>query len=137
MASKVMDTVHGEFAPAPPAIQRQVREIIGRSYRKVISGNPDDGFLITVPDLPGCMTAGATEKEALANLPEAMAAWIESALMDGEPVPEPTSVPETRYSGQFRVRLPRTLHRQLAERAHDEGVSLNQLTVALLAKGLR
>jgi predicted HicB family RNase H-like nuclease len=43
-------------------------------------------------------------------------------------------VPE--YSGRVLVRMPKTLHRQLIERAEAEGVSANQLAVALLAKHL-
>ena len=40
------------------------------------------------------------------------------------------------YSGQFVQRLPKSLHRQLVQRAESEGISLNQLATTLLAKGL-
>ncbi len=122
------------YAPVPPEIAAQVAEIIKRPYRKVISGNAEEGFLIQVPDLPGCMTVGDTEAEAVALLPEAMMAWIESALLDGDPVPEPSVIPE--YNGKVLVRMPKSLHQRLVERAEEEGVSANQLAVALLAKGL-
>jgi antitoxin HicB len=105
-----------------------------RPYRKVISGNADEGFLIEVPDLPGCMTAGETVTEVLTMLDEAMLLWIGALLEDGQPIPEPASGHE--YSGRLLVRMPKTLHRRLIERAEDEGVSANQLAVALLAKGL-
>ncbi len=39
------------------------------------------------------------------------------------------------YSGQFRLRLPKSLHKHLVERAKAEGVSLNQLCVHILSKG--
>jgi antitoxin HicB len=117
-----------------PEIARQVEEIMARPYRKVISGDAEEGFLIEVPDLPGCMTAGDTMAEAVELLPDAMAGWLESVLLRGLPVPEPT--PEPEYSGKLLVRMPKTLHRQLIERAEVEGVSANQLAVALLAKGL-
>src|SRR5215208_4965856 len=94
-------TQRDPFAPVPPQIARQVEEIMVRPYRKVITGDAEEGFLIQVPDLPGCMTAGDTMEEAVAMLPEAMAAWLESVLLDGEPVPEPTVVPE--YSGKLLV----------------------------------
>ena len=121
-------------APFSPQIEAQAREIMKRPYRKVISGNAEEGYLIEVPDLPGCMSAGETEAEALTMIQEAMELWIMSALEDGETVPEPTSVPE--YSGKVLVRMPKSLHRRLIERAQDEGVSANQLAVAILAKGL-
>ena len=37
------------------------------------------GYLATVPDLPGCMSDGGTPEEALKNVQEAIASWIESA----------------------------------------------------------
>jgi antitoxin HicB len=47
------------------------------------------GFLATAPDLPGCMADGWTQREALANLRDAIAEWIADARAIGRPVPEP------------------------------------------------
>jgi predicted RNase H-like HicB family nuclease len=58
-------------------------------YHRVISGDHADGYVGSVAELPGCMTGGDTPAEALANLDEAMAAWIESCLISGDPIPEP------------------------------------------------
>jgi antitoxin HicB len=121
-------------APVAPEIEAQVQEVMKRPYRKIISGDADEGFLIEVPDLLGCMTAGETIEEAVSMLPEAMALWLTVALEDGDQIPEPTPIPE--YSGKMLVRMPRTLHQRLIERAQIEGVSANQLAVALLAKHL-
>ena len=121
-------------APVPPEITARVAEIMKRPYRKIISGGADEGYLIQVPDLPGCMTDGDTEAEAVANLPDAMMAWLESALLDGDPIPEPTIIPE--YSGKVLVQMPKSLHQRLVERAEEEGVSASQLAVSLLSKGL-
>lgn len=53
---------------------------------------PEDGggFLATVPDLPGCMSDGDTPQEALRNVLDAIAAWIEAAVDLGHVVPSPT-----------------------------------------------
>jgi len=48
------------------------------------------GFLATVPDLPGCMSDGATDVEALENAHDAIAAWIEQATAMGRAIPAPT-----------------------------------------------
>jgi antitoxin HicB len=48
------------------------------------------GFVATVPDLPGCMSDGATPEEALANIQDAIATWIEAANDLGHPVPKPS-----------------------------------------------
>ncbi len=75
---------------------RRVAELLERPYRKVIRGDTKEGFLAEAPELPGCLSAGATEAEALANLREAMAAWFESALLDSAPIPDPEYVTPTR-----------------------------------------
>ena len=73
--------------------------------------------------------------EAVTMLDEAMLLWIAAALEEGEVIPQPTGGRQ-EYSGRMLVRMPKTLHRRLIERAHDEGVSANQLAVALLSKNL-
>lgn len=47
-------------------------------------------------------------------------------------IPEPDDL--EKYSGQFKLRLPKSLHRQLAEHSRREGVSMNQYCVYLLTK---
>jgi len=49
------------------------------------------GFIATVPDLPGCMSDGETPEEAIANVQDAIAAWIEAAIELGRTVPEPST----------------------------------------------
>jgi len=48
------------------------------------------GFLATAPDLPGCMSDGATPEEAVSNIQDAIAAWIEAAHDLGHIVPRPS-----------------------------------------------
>ncbi|WP_052731772.1 type II toxin-antitoxin system HicB family antitoxin [Devosia geojensis] len=48
------------------------------------------GFAATVPDLPGCMGDGTTPEEAIRDVQEAIAAWIEAAKDLGRPVPPPS-----------------------------------------------
>ncbi|MGI9170804.1 MAG: type II toxin-antitoxin system HicB family antitoxin [Caulobacteraceae bacterium] len=48
------------------------------------------GFVATVPDLPGCMSDGATDVEALENARDAIAAWIEQATAMGRAIPAAT-----------------------------------------------
>jgi predicted RNase H-like HicB family nuclease len=48
------------------------------------------GFVALVPDLPGCMSDGDTPEEALTNVRDAIASWIEEARALGRPVPPPS-----------------------------------------------
>ena len=99
-----------------------------------LSAEDGGGFLVEFPDLPGCMADGETIEEALAEAQDAVASWIKTAEALGDPVPEPDTL--SKYSGQWRQRVPRSLHAALARRAKLENVSLNTFAATLLAKGL-
>lgn len=90
------------------------------------------GWLITYPDLPGCMSDGETPEEAIANGRDALAAWLKAAQESGREVPRPGDLP----SGKFIARIPRSLHARLVARARQEGVSMNALVSAFLAESL-
>lgn len=66
-----------------------MQELASQPYRRVISGDDIDGYLAEAPELPGCVTAGATPNEANELLQDAIEGWIESALIAGETVPAP------------------------------------------------
>lgn len=59
-----------------------------RHYSIVIHKDPDSDYCVTVPDLPGCITAGDTLADAQNQALEAIQCHIEGMLLDGEPVPE-------------------------------------------------
>jgi len=92
------------------------------------------GFLVSFPDLPGCIADGKTVEDAIHEGDDAVKAWIATAKEFGDPIPEPSLA--CKYSGQWRMRVPKSLHAELARRAKSEGVSLNALATALLAQGL-
>lgn len=96
------------------------------------------GFLITFPDLPGCMSDGETEEEAIGNGRDAFESWISARVDAGKAIPAPAYSPEVvpSVSGRFVTRLPKSTHAKLAERAKTEGVSLNTLVLAYIAEGL-
>jgi predicted RNase H-like HicB family nuclease len=56
-------------------------------YTVVLEQEPDGGYVVSVPALPGCISQGATRSEALANIREAMALYIEDCRDAGDPVP--------------------------------------------------
>ena len=103
-----------------------------------LSKEDGGGFLITFPDLPGCMSDGETEAEAVANGMDAFKAWIAARLDASKEIPAPLYRPDTvpEVSGKFVTRLPKSIHAKLAERAKAEGVSLNTLVLAFVAEGL-
>lgn len=119
------------YAPLPPEMESQVQELLRQPYHKLISTTVEGDVIVAVPELPDCWTVAETEAAALAQLPEAMGVWFESALVRNEPIPAP--FPERDPSGKVLVQMPEVLHEHLQRQAEREGVSLNQRIVALLA----
>lgn len=91
----------------------------------------EGGFAVSCPELPGCLTCGETIAEAMINIEDAKREWIGAALEDGIAVPEPNALED--YSGQFKLRIPKSLHKQLAEHSKKEGISMNQYCLYLLS----
>ena len=111
---------------------KTIDEYMKIPYRmEIIEDTAEGGYVASYPDLKGCITCGQTIESAASALIDAKRTWIEAALEDGYDIP----VPETddSYSGQFKFRMPKSLHRQLAEHAKLEGISMNQYCLYLLS----
>jgi len=117
----------------PSETRWTLEEYFALQYPFTAVADEDGGYTILFPDLPGCITQVECVDEIPAMAEEARRLWIRTEYEDGEEIPLP-SYPE-QHSGKFNVRIPRSLHRKLAESAEREGVSLNQYVAQLLAAG--
>jgi antitoxin HicB len=101
-------------------------------YRIVVEWSDEDArFLARVPALPGCVAHGKTEGIAAHEARKAAETILTVLKEDGDEAPPVDTAAD--YSGQTRLRLPRSLHAQLARDASAEGVSLNSLLLTRLA----
>lgn len=82
--------------------------------------------------MPGCISCGETIESAVANVQDAKREWISAALEDGIEIQEPESL--ENYSGQFKLRMPKSFHRLLTEHSKQEGISMNQYCLYLLSR---
>ena len=110
-----------------------LEEVLARQYTFHVIAAEEGGYVILYPDLPGCMSQVDSVDEVPAVAEEIRTLWLETEHELGHSLPAP-SYPE-EYSGKFNLRLPKSLHRELAEAAKDEGVSLNQYVTMLLSRG--
>lgn len=92
----------------------------------------DECFVALVPEFPTLSAFGETREEALAEAKVALQGFIDIYQADGLPLPEPKCVPS--HSGQLRIRIPKTLHGELAKEAERQGVSLNSHIIYLLSE---
>ncbi len=101
-------------------------------YPVTVYPDVEGGFVAEIKDLPGCITQAETIEELMENINEARELWIEAVYESGKrEIPLPAT--EQDYSGKFVLRVPKSLHRRLAQQAEQEGISLNQYAVSLLS----
>jgi len=104
-------------------------------YRTILYRDEDADVIARIDELPGCIAHGKDEADALTNLASMKRLWLADCLEAGETVPEPET-PGPLPSGKWVQRVPRSLHRRLAQAAKREGVSLNQLVTSMLSRQL-
>ena len=102
-------------------------------YRLEIVPDPTEGgYVASYPELQGCLTCGETVASVAANAEDCKREWLHAALEEGMEIPEPSSLES--LSGQFKLRIPKSLHKALAEHSKAEGISMNQYCLYLLTK---
>ena len=107
-------------------------EILPRFEIRPLTEEEGGGYLIEFPDFPGCVSDGETPQMAMQEGKDALASYLATLAELGRPVPESGGT----YGGQWRQRVPKSLHAALARRAGHEGVSLNMLVTSMLAEGI-
>lgn len=101
---------------------------------QVAWSSEDAAYVATSLEFPGLSGLADSPEDALRELRKVVEVAVEAYVEDGDAVPQPIEVQE--FSGQFRLRLPKSLHAALAGRAVAEGVSLNALAQTLISAGL-
>lgn len=112
-------------------MERMVERYLALHYRVELIPSVEGGYVVRLPDLPGCVSQGDTIEEAMEMIRDAQRGWVEVMLENGRPIPEPAG--DADYSGKFTLRVPRRVHRALAEAAETEGVSVNLFAASVLA----
>jgi len=103
-----------------------------------LSAEDGGGFLITFPDLPGCMSDGETIEAAIENGRDAFISWVSARVDMKKTIPKPVirEVNVDNFSGRFVQRVPKSLHARLAMQAKKDGVSLNTFILSIISEGL-
>ncbi|ADH97851.1 type II toxin-antitoxin system HicB family antitoxin [Salisediminibacterium selenitireducens] len=116
-------------------MKKEVRDILNKPYHIVTNAVRDEVghyYVARVLEFDGCIATGETQEEAHQMVNEVMESYIEDMLEDGDAIPEP--VGDDHFSGNVRLRMPKSLHRDLSRAAKLEGVSLNQYLISKLSK---
>ena len=69
-------------------VKTKVFQVIRNGIVFELQSEPEGGYTISVPSLPGCISYGSTFEEAIEMIKDAMAGWLEVARKEGVPVPD-------------------------------------------------
>jgi predicted HicB family RNase H-like nuclease len=94
----------------------------------------EERWFASIPDLGDVLSDGATAEEAVRKVLTLKDEVIEADYKRGLKIPEPRE--EIEYSGKFLLRVPRSLHKDLAEEAEREGTSINRFVIQVLSGAL-
>jgi antitoxin HicB len=104
-------------------------------YRVLVEHSAeDDAYVARVPAFEGLAAHGESPEAAAQEARVAAEGMLASLRKRGRRVPEPDSAAD--FSGQLRLRLPRSVHARLSKLAAAEDVSLNNLLLAIISEGL-
>lgn len=102
-------------------------------YTYRVTWSPEDGEYVGLClEFPSLSWLAATREDAFVGICKLVQEVVADMRNNGEPLPEPLA--GRAYSGRFVVRVPPETHRELVVQAAEEGVSLNRLVSARLAR---
>jgi predicted RNase H-like HicB family nuclease len=112
-----------------------IEDYLSLDYTTEVRFDPVDKIYVAkIKELKDCMSHGETIQEAFEEIEVAKRLWIETAIDHGFEIPKPKN--EEDYSGKFIVRVPKNIHKEITEKAEENGVSLNQWVLSVLAKNI-
>lgn len=100
-----------------------------------ITAEDGGGYLISFPDIPGCISDGETEADAVENGRDAFLSVISALAECGHEIPAPSFQPQNP-SEKLIDPFPEPIRERLKLRAEADGVSVYELVLALVADGL-
>ena len=108
-------------------VNEQVVKYNALPYTKTLKKTDMGTYYAKVAEIPDCAAEGRTPDEALKLLDICLEYYFKEAIISDKEIPTPVEI--EKYSGRFNVRLSPIVHYNLAKRALQENVSLNQVTV--------
>jgi len=111
---------------------KQAKDYLQLPYARIVVPVDQKSYHAEILEFPGCYAQGETPAEAYTNLEKAAESWIDTAVGQGQQIPEPSS--NVTFSGNIALRLPRGIHRQAAILAERDKTSLNTFLISAISQ---
>jgi predicted HicB family RNase H-like nuclease len=113
-------------------MKRAAKNLKSDRFTYRVTWSEEDGEHVGLcVEFPSLSWLAPSPEEALKGIRATVAQVVADLESNCEPVPAPLAA--RHYSGQFRVRIPPSVHRSLAIEAAEQGISLNRLASAKLS----
>lgn len=113
-------------------MEKDLNYYLDIDYPFIVRPDTDDGgYIVEFTDLRYCVGTGDTIEKAVKDALLAKSEWIKASFEAGIAIPEPNESEE--YSGRISLRIPKSLHKMVIEKAKKEGVSANQFLSHLIS----
>lgn len=112
---------------------KTLEEYMAYNYRlEVQRDETEGGYVMSFPELPGCISCAESQEEVLRLAEDAKREWMIAAMEEGIEIPVPKGIES--YPNTFKLRLPKSLYAELTNQARREGISMNQYCLYLLSR---
>lgn len=101
---------------------------------KIFLDDKNNEYGAYIEEAPEVSAYGKTVDMAVKELQVVFKEWLKVSKQEKYPIPEPLNL--KKYSGKFVLRLPKSLHKRIIERANKDNISLNQELIYFITKGL-
>lgn len=116
-------------------MNKDLKYYLNLNYPFAVRPDTDDGgYIVEFIDLRYCVGTGENIEEAINDAMLAKSEWIKAAFEKNINIPEPSGSEE--YNGRISLRIPKSLHKAIADAAKKEGVSANQYLSHLISMGI-
>ena len=123
----------GHTEPTRPARAAALRRFVDLPYHISVALE-GSRWTASVDELPGCVGRGGNPEEAVRSVRGAIERWIANALTTKRAIPTPR--PESKHSGRLLLRMPQSLHCELAQAAESRETSLNSFITSSLTRAV-
>ena len=109
-------------------MNKTIDEYMSLGYTIFIAPYEDDneiGYMGRIVEIPAIEVYSNSPEEVLEDIDDLKREWFMQAIEDGINIPLPKKQEESEYSGRITLRLAKSMHKFLSERAEQEGISLN------------
>ncbi len=112
-------------------MNKKIRELLNKYTYRVEWSEEDDTHIARCLEFPGLSAHGKTIEDAIKEIAVAVEGSLEWLIEDGDKIPEPMG--QAQYKGNLTLRVSPEIHKELAIKSAEQGISINQYILSKIS----